>query len=121
MARSQIPVTTIDRDGVEVPAYTTSDATNDHYIAANAGDVELEVKNENASPQTVTVVANPSVFNDGLTLNDLVLTIPAGKTYMFGPFRPNTFKQDAAGMMYLNPSVSTDLKIRAFKREQARN
>lgn len=124
MAQVEIPVTEITRAGVEVPSYVGADTSNGHYIAENDGTVELEVKNNDAATQTVTVVANPDVFNDGLTLNNLVLSIPAGKTYRFGPFRPNSFKQDGGttnlGLMYLTVS-DADLELRAFKRETARN
>lgn len=124
MAEVEIPVTEITRDGVQVPAYVGADTSNGHYIAENDGTVELEVKNNDAAPQTVTIVASPDVFNDGLTLNNLVLTIPAGKTYRFGPFRPNTFKQDAGGANLGRMSLTVsdaDLELRAFKRETARN
>jgi len=118
--RVEIPVTEVTRAGVEVPAYVAADTSNQHYVDENAGDVEIEVFNNDAAPQTITVVANPNVFNDGLTLLDLELTIPAGEVWRFGPFRPNTFRQDPGGGFYLNAS-DTDLNIRAFKREQARN
>lgn len=126
MPAVEITVTEITRAGVEVPAYQDCDSSNNMFIAENDGTVEIEVKNADASNQTITVVANPDVFNDGLTLNNLVLTIPAGKTYRFGPFRPNSFKQDAAGAnlgkMSIVPSLSgSNLQIRAFKRETARN
>lgn len=119
--RVEIPVTEITRDGVQVPAQVTSDATNDHFIAENDGTVELEIENVGASDHTVTVKANPTLDVDGLAVGDLVLTIPYGETWKFGPFRPNSFRQDASGMMHLDPSASTDLKFRAFKRQSAFN
>ena len=119
MPRVVIPVTEITRDtGIEygAVAQVTSDATNDHYIAENDGRVFIEIENENASSRTVEIVANPAPGGtfDGLTISNLVLTIPGLETWFFGPFRPYTFQQDSSGMMYLNPSASTDLKFRAY-------
>lgn len=118
--RVQVPVTEITRAGVLVPAYVTADISNQHYVPENDGSVELEVKNNDAAPQTMTVVASPTVFNDGLTLNNLVVTIPAGETWRFGAFRVNTFKQDdTTGGFYINFS-DADMQVRAFKRAQER-
>lgn len=123
--RVEIPIVEVVREGVLAGAATSSDAANGHFLAANDGDVELEVWNDSGTAQSVLVHSNPSLMSDGLTVVDLVLTVPSGATAgdpaKYGPFRPNTFKQDVNGMMYLDPSVSTDLKIRAFKRAQARN
>lgn len=118
--RVEIPLTEVTRAGVEVPVDQAADISNFNYIVENNGDVEFEAFNDDAGVQTVTVIANPNVFNDGLTLNNLVLSIPAGETWKFGPFRPNSFAQDAAGAIYLNAS-SASIYFRAFKREQARN
>lgn len=119
MPRVEIPVTEIARSGVRVDnvAQVTGDATNDHYIAENDGRVYLEIENENVGSQTVDIEANPSPGGtfDGLAIEPLTLTIPAGQTFLFGPFRPYTFQQDSDGMMHVNPSVSTDLKFRAFR------
>lgn len=116
MARSELTVTDITREpGVEQPAQEPSDATNDHFIAENAGDVLLEIENENVASKTVEIVPNPTLSADGLPVGNLVLTIPAGETWLFGPFRQTTFKQDASGMLYINPEISTDLKFRAYR------
>lgn len=118
MARSVIPVTDILREGIEAGAVAqvTADATNDHYIAVNDGRVFLEVASTDAGVQTVEIEPNPSPGGtfDGLTIANLVLTVPAGETWLFGPFKTYTFQQDADGMMHINPSVSTTLKFRAY-------
>lgn len=119
MPRVVIPVTEILRAGIQAGAVAqvTADATNDHYIAVNAGDVFLEIASTDGGVQTVDVVPNPAPGGtyDGLTITPLSLSIPAGQTWLFGPFRPYTFQQDTDGMMHLNPSVSTTLKFRAYK------
>jgi hypothetical protein len=118
MARSQLTVTEVVRAGVAQPAEQSSDATNDHYIdAADADDVWwMEVRNANAGDQTVEVVANPSLSSDGLTVSNYSNTIAAGATETMGPFKLSTFKQPSdSNRVYINPSVSTDLKFRVYK------
>jgi len=116
MPRTALAVTEVVRAGVEVQAFVACDNVNGMYIAANDGDVEIEVANAGGSDQTVTITPNPSLLNDGLTVASLVLTVPYGKTYKFGPFKPNTFRQDTNGMMYLDFSTGTSFTIRATKR-----
>jgi hypothetical protein len=118
MARSQLTVTEVVRAGVTQPAEQSSDASNNHYIeSTDADDVWwMEVRNANASPQTVTVVANPSLSSDGLTVSNYSNSIAAGATETMGPFKLSTFKQTAdSNRVYVNPSVTTDLKFRVYK------
>ena len=118
MARSQLTVTEVVRAGVAQPAEQNSDATNNHYIESTDADDcwWMEVRNANASSQTVTVVANPSLSSDGLTVSNYSNTIAAGATETMGPFRLATFKQAAdSNRVYINPSVTTDLKFRVYK------
>lgn len=120
MARVNIPVSDIVRAGLTQPSAVTADATNDHYIDGddNDGQVFLFVVSSDAGSQTLTIVANPDYNSDGLTLNDLTLTIAAGATKLFGPFRPRTFRQPSDGnRLYINPSVSTTLTMRAYRLE----
>lgn len=119
MARTTLAVTEVVRAGVEVQAFVACDNVNGMQILANAGDVEIEVANAGGSDQTVTISPNPNLLNDGLTVSPLVLTVPYGKTYKFGPFKPNTFRQDIDGLMYLDFSTGTSFTIRATKRETA--
>lgn len=116
MPRTTLAVTTVTRAGVAVQAFVACDAANGMQILQNAGDVEIELTNSGAADKTVTIVANPNLNTDGLTVNNLTLTVPYGFTYKFGPFRPNSFRQDAVGLMYLNFSSGTDFTIRATKR-----
>lgn len=101
--------------GVAQPSQTDSDATNDHYFTGNAGLTILEVYNANASPQTVQFELAPGVAR-GLSLTSATQTetITNGGTRILGPFAPGLFNQNAAGDVYFNPSVATDLKFRAY-------
>lgn len=114
MARGTITPTAIDRDGVTSPTPTTSDATNDHIVINNDGRVLLEIISSDAGAQTVEVVPSSSFSADGLTVNNLSIAVAAGATVVAGPFRVSTFRQTEGSVLYLNPSVSTNLKIRAF-------
>ena len=115
MPRVSIPVTDIDRDGVVAPSQVTADATNDHFFTLNDGKVFLEIVSTDGSPQTVEVVTSPTFFSDGLTLTNLSIAVAAGGTVYAGPFRVTTFKQNATNDVYVNPSVSTTLKFRAYR------
>lgn len=118
MPRVDIPVTEIDRDGVAQPALTNGDATNDHSVTGGAdGLTILEIVSTDAGAQTVEVVPNPAMTADGLTVNNLSIAVAAGTTVFAGPFRTNTFKQDASNTLYVNPSVSNTLDFRAWRIE----
>ena len=115
MARGQIPVTDIVRAGVAPAAQTDADATNDHYFINADGRVFLEIVSSDGSQQTVAIQPAPGLTADGLTVSALTITIPAGVTRVCGPFRVATFKQNASYHLYLDPSVSTTLKFRAYR------
>lgn len=116
MPRVEIPVTTIERDGSTQPALTNGDATNDHYVTGGAdGLTFLEIVSSDGGAQTVEVVPNPSLTADGLTVDNLSIAVAAGATVVAGPFRTNTFKQDTANTLYVNPSVSSNLDFRAYR------
>lgn len=114
MARSTIAVTSIVRSGTTPISATTSDSTNKHSFT-NTADVYLEIVSSDAGSQTVTIKANPSYTSDGLVVSDLVITVAAGATKLAGPFKIYTFRQNSAGLTYVDPSVSTTLAIRAWR------
>lgn len=115
MARSQIAVTQVDRDG-EVPGSpTTSDAINGHYFDNN-GRTWLEVISTDVADQTLgfVLLAALSANVDGVTLPDKEITVPAGTRTLMGPF-PNTYYNQPGGIQVLvNPSISATLTIRAY-------
>jgi hypothetical protein len=116
MARTNIPVTEIDRDGVTQPALTNGDATNDHSVTGGAdGRTFLEIVSSDGGAQTVEVVPNPDFTVDGLTVSNLSIAVAAGATVLAGPFRTNTFKQNITNDLYVNPSVSNTLDFRAYR------
>lgn len=113
MARVEITVTTISRDGVAPASQVTSDATNDHVIEGNDGRVVLEAQNVDAgSAHTVTVTTPGSVA--GLAIADLEVSVPASSTRWIGPFPTTVFNQ--TGTDDVNIDVATaNLRFRAYK------
>lgn len=115
MARSSIPVTEIDRDGVVRPSLTNGDSSNDHYVTGGAdGRTMLEIVSTDAGSQTVEIVPSSTAY-DGLTISNLVIAVGAGETVFAGPFRTSTFKQDSDNTLYVNPSVSNTIDFRAWR------
>lgn len=115
MPRIEIPLTVIERDGTAPPAQVSSDDSDNHYVAENDGRVFLEVENEGVTSHVVEVLPSSTLTADGLTIGNLQVSIPAGATRLIGPFRMTTFKQDSDGMLHVDVSVDTDLKLRAYQ------
>ena len=113
MTRSQITVTDFARAGVTPIAQVIANATNKHYFTGNTGTEVLEVENVGGSA-TVIVKAGPGVTADGLHIDDLDVGVLPGTTYI-GPFRRNTFNQNNAGDVWVDPSVSTSLRFRVYR------
>lgn len=102
--------------GVVVPAVTASDATNDMVLTGNDGLVILEVFNNNAGSQTVQFALAPGVAKgQSLTGAFQTETIAAAATRILGPFPMALFNQNANQDVHFDPSVTTDLKFRAYK------
>ena len=114
MARTAISVTVPTRAGIAQPATQNSDHTNGMYIPTNNGKIFLEVKNNNASTQTIAFPFKPSATIDGVSPADKSVSITASSTVVIGPF-PTAYYNQTDGSVYVNPSVDTDLKIRAYQ------
>lgn len=112
MPRTPLTVTTITRAGVVQPAEENSDFTNGNSIAGNDGRLYLEIRNANAGTQTVTFQTPGTV--DGLTIQDLTISLTTGQIKLVGPFSPGTFNQ-ADGLIYVDPSINTDIKFRVLR------
>lgn len=112
MARGTIPVTTITRAGVAPPSQTTANATDKHKIAANDGRTIIEIVSSDAGSQTVAFEI-PTSLVDGQAVSPKTVTIPAGETRWAGPF-PKAIYNQSGGELFVNPSVSTTLKFRAY-------
>lgn len=109
MARTSQTTQRITREGLE-PDLTAPGVDGD---IVDCGSVALLVSNDGETPVTVTVLA--TVQQDGLDLEDLVVSVPAGATHMLvGPLPARTFGQPssqgvAAGRAYVNYSAVADV------------
>ena len=101
--------------GISQPALTNGDATNDHYLTGNDGDVILEVVSTDAGAQTVTLHYAARALGGGVTTTPEVYSVAAGATRILGPFPTALFNQNAAGDVYFDPSVSSTLDFRAYR------
>ena len=111
MPRTQITITDILRDGVAPGVVTVADAINNHYILGNDGQVFFQVINTGGA-QTIEFETPLEV--DDLALSSEIVDIPAGTTIL-GNFRRKTFNQSTDGTVYINPSASGSMEIRAFR------
>lgn len=109
MARTALSVQQISRDGL-TPTYTS--ATTDGHSVVNDGRVFIHVKNNGASPITVTVQTPGAV--DGLAIADRQVTVSNGSEKMIGPFLPNVYNQ-SDGSIWINYSATTSVTVAALR------
>jgi hypothetical protein len=107
-----IPVTTISRAGVAPPAQTDADHTAGMQIDTNDGKTIVEIVSSDAGDQTVDFQL-PGTLVDGQAVIPKTVSVPAGETRYAGPF-PKGFYNQPGGQLYIDPSVSTTLKFRAY-------
>lgn len=105
MARAQIPVSTSTTKGVLFVAEQNGDAVNHHQLA-NSGREKLHVRNSGAGARTVTIKFSKQV--DGQAVADYVKSIPAGETWVFGPFPTENY-----GTQVLINVEHAEVKLRA--------
>lgn len=111
MARTRQTTQQITKTGLS-PTLT---APKDGGDVIDTGRVYLEVNNTGSAAATVTVITPIEI--DGLKLEDLVVSVPAGATRKIGLLAPSTFGQPAgspdAGLAYVDYQGS-DLKRGVF-------
>lgn len=90
MARGAIATVTSTTTGVEAPTPTTGDAVNGHYVT-NTGKTKIHVKNTNGASTARTVTFHVFRTVDGQTVTSKTKAVPAGKTWIFGPFDRNDY------------------------------
>lgn len=122
MARTDLTVTEIDRDGVDLEAtYEAANADGEAFL--NNGATWITIKNGNAASRTVTIETNGRTV-DGLTLPDDTVTVAQDEEMQIGPFERDTFNQksgavetggDDKGKVYISFDAVTDLEIAAFR------
>jgi hypothetical protein len=104
---------------VITPTAITSNGVTQTLTAANA-----DGNNFNNNGATLVVIANgytgtiTATFQtprtiDGLAVADKEVAVPAGETYLIGPFGSNTFNQ-SDGTVYVDYTESTSVTVGAF-------
>lgn len=101
MARVNIPVVTILREGVAFGDYTELNPLLGNYFVQPEGGVEIMLVNDSGGSRTITFVSALEV--DALTLDDLRVGMLDGGSVLHGGFRRKTFNQDPVdGSVYVD-------------------
>jgi hypothetical protein len=100
--------------GLELPAETTGDATNDMYITGNAGDVVIKARNSGASSRTIDFHLSPTASAGVAAGRVETITVDAGDTVELGPFASSQYNQNSDGEVWFDPAHA-DLVFRAYK------
>lgn len=100
MARTQIPLTNLVKDGgVQIPTATAVDPTNGHYVDVGGltGQLIITVNNTFAGTKLLTVKAgaNPPAFRKDL--GDATYTLAASDRAVIGPLEAARFVQAPGG------------------------
>lgn len=83
MPRVVVPVVKAAKAGIALATEVDGDTTNHHYYN-NSGKTLLLVRNANVAGMDVTVDVTGTV--DGQAATDRVVEVPAGATWVFGPY-----------------------------------
>ncbi len=78
----------------------------------NTGNEVLLVENGGTGAVTLTFITYATV--DGLAVNDLQISVPAGETHLIGPF-PTGVYNDANGQTMVNYTSATGVKVALLK------
>jgi hypothetical protein len=112
VARLALNPAAASRLGVDVTtAALTALGANTGVQFVNNGTMLLVINNASGSPITVTEQVSPLVAKEGAVpaaAQMPVATVPAGKTYLLGPFHPINYKQ-ADGNTYIDVSLPTSI------------
>lgn len=111
MATALTPIT-VTRAGAEL-ALVAGDAAG--HIFTNADDRTIFVAaNGTGSAVVYTIAWGTGVAIDGATPAPKTVSVPANKTYVFGPY-PTQWYNDANGKVTITPASATGQTIAALK------
>lgn len=102
--------TEVTRNGIQADGGAAAAGGGDSF--ANTGRELLVVKNADASSKTVTVDYVPT--QDGQAVTDKAIAIPAGQTFVIGPFPPSLYN-DAAGRVNITYSAVTSVTVKVVR------
>lgn len=98
------------RNGFNTRDGQAADAGGDQF--ANTGQELVVIDNGGGGPVTVTFVT-PAIVDD-IPVPDKTLVVPAGKTYIIGPF-PNQWYTDSIGLLHITYSGVTSVTVRVLR------
>lgn len=107
MARTPVPVTSITRAGVTAAAEVNGDTVNGHSVANN-GSTFIVVRNNGATPRTLTINLQGSV--DGQPITARSISVAASATRYVGPFSTTQY-----GTTIECQVDHADLRLTAFR------
>lgn len=111
MPRTAITRKSLTRAGAELDLTGAVDSVNGNVFPTDGTEL-LFIKNGDASPHTCTIPVGAAAQPDGLTVTGRVITVPAGKTYVAGPFG-SAYRQ-ADGTIYLNWDAATSMGVAVY-------
>lgn len=116
MARTDLSAATpVSQAGVVNPTF---DAANvDGNMIINDGKVWLEVRNDDVSSKTVTIVTG-AVEQGDLAIGDRTMVVPASQVGYIGPFPQTPYNQVSGadvGKIHIDYSAVTSVTIKAFR------
>lgn len=113
MTRLALGAAGCSRLGVDVTAGTpalTPLGANTGVSFVNSGGMALVVNN--GSGGSITVTENIGLKVEGQTVAAPTVGIPAGKTWLVGPFNPRNFKSDdGTGLTYIDIAPQTSVFV----------
>lgn len=111
MARLALGAVACSRLGVDVTAAAlTPLGANTGVAFLNSGGMAVVVNNGGASPITVTENIGAKIEGQGVTAP--TISIPAGKTWIVGPFHPRNFLAgDGSGQTQIDITPQTSVGV----------
>ena len=93
MPRTIVPTADISRTGAVRATVVNADVVNNHKISNNDGRMFVEMANvSNASSVDVTFDI-PKLYDDDLSIVDLIVALAPGQTKFAGPWKTGIFNQ----------------------------
>lgn len=109
-----LTTTPLNRAGVDITAAALTAATGGGDAISITGQEYLVYNNGDASPHTVQFLFAPGQLVDGVAPIAPTHSVPAGKTYIFGPFNVQVYA-DANGLLQIRYDAVTSVKVASVK------
>ncbi|MET9002743.1 hypothetical protein [Amycolatopsis sp. NPDC004169] len=108
MARTALTPQALTRVGAELvlSAVDAAASPNGNSFPTDGREVVV-INNADAASHTCTIPVNPAAAPDGLAVTSRQVVVPAGKTFVAGPFGPEYRQAD--GSVYLNWDSATQM------------